>query len=86
MSKNQLAKLIKSVRKNGFENPVIEYAMVNGKPFVMRGSNRIQAAKMVPSRRGELIFKEVPIEFGGYSSLDDVINAAVRATGRNPFE
>ena len=85
-SRKALYGLVKSTEPDGLSDKVIYFTFVAGKPFVMRGSNRIFAAKMLPSRRGELLFKEVSKEFGGYNITVDIINAAVRVLGKKPFD
>lgn len=58
MNDKQFTRLIKSVRGNGFTNPVIKYAMVDGKPAILLGNNRFQAAKHL-GRVDELRFQDV---------------------------
>jgi hypothetical protein len=42
MSKNALNNLVKDIRKNGLQNPTINYVEINGRNYVVLGNNRVR--------------------------------------------
>lgn len=70
--KNQL----ESVAATGFENPVINYVVIDGENYVVWGNNRLTAARKLGKTR-ELLFQEVKLPFRGFRDAADVLAAHI---------
>ncbi|ELL30959.1 filamentous hemagglutinin family N-terminal domain protein [Neisseria meningitidis 77221] len=75
MNDKAFSKLVKSVKENGFTNPVVEYVEINGKAYIVRGNNRVFAAEYL-GRIHELKFKKVdfPVPNTSWKNPTDVLN------------
>jgi YD repeat-containing protein len=75
MSDKNFTKLVKSVRANGFENPVIKYTIVNDKPYIVVGNNRFLAAQRL-NRLNDLRFQRVdfPVAGTNFRTAQDVLD------------
>ena len=75
MDDKAFSRLVKSVKENGFTNPVVEYVEINGKAYIVRGNNRVFAAEYL-SRIHELKFKKVdfPVPNTSWKNPTDVLN------------
>lgn len=75
MNDKAFSRLVKSVKENGFTNPVVEYVEINGKAYIVRGNNRVFAAEYL-GRIHELKFKKVdfPVPNTSWKNPTDVLN------------
>ena len=75
MDDKAFSRLVKSVKENGFTNPVVEYVEINGKAYIVRGNNRVFAAEYL-GRIHELKFKKVdfPVPNTSWKNSTDVLN------------
>ncbi|HEZ3560921.1 polymorphic toxin MafB class 2 [Neisseria meningitidis] len=75
MDDKAFSRLVKSVKENGFTNPVVEYVEINGKAYIVRGNNRVFAAEYL-GRIHELKFKKVdfPVPNTSWKNPTDVLN------------
>ena len=75
MNDKAFSRLVKSVKENGFTNPVVEYVEINGKAYIVRGNNRVFAAEYL-GRIHELKFKKVdfPVPNTNWKNPIDVLN------------
>ena len=75
MNDEAFSRLVKSVKENGFTNPVVEYVEINGKAYIVRGNNRVFAAEYL-GRIHELKFKKVdfPVPNTSWKNPTDVLN------------
>jgi hypothetical protein len=60
MSPQRMDAHVESVAQSGFENPVINYVVIDGENYVVWGNNRVTAARRL-GRTGELLFEEVKL-------------------------
>ncbi|MBN1763844.1 MAG: hypothetical protein JW860_01180 [Sedimentisphaerales bacterium] len=75
MNRTKYNKLLKSVRNNGFTDPIIKYTMIDDTPYVLFGSNRIRVARRF-GLMDNLIMEQVGLPFHGYKTTNDVISSA----------
>ncbi|WP_163836658.1 RHS repeat-associated core domain-containing protein [Spartinivicinus ruber] len=75
MNDKQFTKLVKDIRANGIENPVIKYVEIEGVPYVVHGNNRLSAAKYL-GKTDQLEFQKVgfPVEGTNFNSIEDVLS------------
>ena len=75
MDDKAFSRLVKSVKENGFTNPVVEYVEINEKAYIVRGNNRVFAAEYL-GRIHELKFKKVdfPVPNTSWKNPTDVLN------------
>jgi mafB-related protein len=75
MDDKAFSRLVKSVKENGFTNPVVEYVEINRKAYIVRGNNRVFAAEYL-GRIHELKFKKVdfPVPNTSWKNPTDVLN------------
>lgn len=84
MSDKSFTKLVKDVKVNRFANPVIEYTVIDGTPFIVRGNNRFFAARHL-GRLDELTFQrvDVPVPGTSFKTEQDVLGTV--GTVRQPI-
>jgi hypothetical protein len=75
MGDKPFTQLVNSVRAEGINNPLIEYVVINGENYIVRGNNRYLAAQFT-SRVDELVFREVkfPVEGTFFKVPNDVLD------------
>jgi hypothetical protein len=70
------SKFLRNIDEKGLENPVINYITIGDNSFVVLGSNRLKAARML-NITDQLKLQEVQLPFRGYKDELDVINGAI---------
>jgi hypothetical protein len=80
MRRSAFNRLLADIRRNGLQNPTINYVKIGDENYIVLGNNRLMAARLIPGTTDELIFEEVHLPFRGYKTVDDVIRAAAEAT------
>ncbi len=75
MNDKQFTRLVKSISVDGFQNPVIQYTVVDDEPFIVVGNNRFLAAKRLGLLE-DLSFQKVnfPVRGTNFNTAEDVLN------------
>lgn len=75
MSKRQLQKLTESIEQEGIREP-ISFTVLHGEKYIVNGHHRVLAARRLGIK--EVPAREVTLPYGGYKTVDDLIDTDMR--------